>query len=268
MFHRHLIVPTLAALICGGSIAPTAGAVDVLMMQNDLIQFTEQSFIQNVFGNYRTYNAAREHAENALQVQIDFVANAVPLSDDQKNKLELAGRGDIHRFFTDYERVKRGMTFGGIPRDEWQEVWQKTQPLSTRFAAGLHGARSLLAKSITSTLAPEQKEVFDAMKRQRDTDIYLDHIRMTLALIDRKIPLTRQQRDTVTQMLIRGTTPPLFYGQSNSRLYVVLLKMTELPEEELRAVFNQDEWKIVDALLRQARAMERSLQQQLEALGQ
>jgi len=268
MFHRQLIARSLATLLFGCLMALPVAAIDVVMMQNDLIQFTEQSFIQNVFGNHRTYTAAREHSEKALQVQIEFIENAVPLSGEQRGKLELAGHADIHRFFTDYEAVKRGMKFGGIPRDEWQEVWQRTQPLSTRFAAGLHGPRSLLVKSIASTLGPEQRESFSAMKREHEVAIYIDNIRMTLALIDRKVPLTRQQRETITEMLVRTTDPPQFYGQSNMRFYVVLIQMADLPRTQFKAVFNESEWKVIDGLLRQAAAMQHTLKLQQEAVGQ
>ena len=268
MVHRQLIVSSLAALVFGCLTALPVAAAELVVMQNDLIQFTEQSFIQNVFGKHRTYTAAREHSEKTLQVQIEYIENAVTLSDKQRGKLELAGQADIHRFFTDYETVKRGMTFGGIPRDEWQEVWQRTQPLSTRFAAGLHGPRSLLVKSIASTLGPEQRESFDAMKRERDVAIYIDNIRMTLALIDRKVPLTRQQRETITEMLVRTTDPPQFYGQASMRFYVILIQMAELPRPQFKAVFNDDEQKLIDGLLREATAMQRTLKLQQEALGQ
>ena len=268
MFHRQLFARLLAALMFVCLVMLPVAAIDVLVMQNDLIQFTEQAFIQNVFGNHRTLSAAQEHTEKSLQIEIDFIASAVELSDDQRSKLELAGRADIHRFFTDYETVKRGMTFGGIPRDQWQQVWQQAQPLSTRFAGGLHGPRSLLSKAIASTLGPEQQERFDAMKRQHDVAVYADNIRMTLALLDRKVPLTRQQRESIQQMLVRATKPPQSYGEPNMRFYVVVIQMANLPREEFKAVFNDDEWKVMDGLLRQAKAMERTLKIQLQALGQ
>jgi hypothetical protein len=268
MFHRQLIARSLATLVFSCLMTLSVAAIDVVVMQNDLIQFTEQAFIQNVFGNHRTYTAAREHSEKTLQVQIEYIEDAVQLSDEQRGKLELAGHGDIHRFFTDFESVKRGMEFGGIPRDEWQQVWQRTQPLATRFAAGLHGPRSLLTKSVASTLAPEQQERFDAMKRERDVAIYTDNIRMTLSLIDRKVPLTRQQRETITQMLVRTTAPPEYYGQASMHFYVVLIQMADLPRAQFKAVFNESEWKIIDGLLRQAKAMQRTLELQQEALGQ
>lgn len=256
------------ALLAATFGARQSAAAEFIVAQNDLIQFTEQAFIQNVFGNQRSFAAARKQSDEALQVQIDFVENAVTLSKDQRDKLELAGHADISRFFNEYEKVKRGMTFGGIPRDEWQQVWQRTQPLSTRYQAGLHGSHSLFRKTINATLGPEQRESFESMKRDRNVAIYIDNIRMTLSMLDRKVPLMRRQRQEITDLLIDQTEPPEFYGQASMHFYVVMGQMANLREGDLKKVFNDKEWKVVDAMLRQAKAMERTLKLQREALEQ
>ena len=89
----------LLLLVSTGLASGAAAFEIVIANQNNLIQFTEQSFIQNVFGNQRSYAAARKHVQQALEVQLDFVESAVELTDQQRDKLLLAGRGDIQRFF-------------------------------------------------------------------------------------------------------------------------------------------------------------------------
>ncbi|MCG8648238.1 MAG: hypothetical protein MI861_00305 [Pirellulales bacterium] len=265
--NRKLLIwsPLMAALLL---VTPprSAVAVDVVMFQQDLIQFTEQSFIQNIFRNQQSFASARKHCEQALKVQIDFVENSVTLTDQQRRKLELAGRGDIHRFFTDVQRVKRGIKFGGIPRDQWQQVWQKTQPLQARYSAGLHGSNSLFAKTISAALEPSQRETFAATKRKREQAIYEDNIRMALSMLDRKVPLTRRQRLTVTELMLKETSPPTFYGEASMHFYVVLFQMTQVPQDELKSIFADNEWQVVDGMLRQAKAMEHTLKLQQEAL--
>lgn len=267
MTNRSVINRTVAVILIAFCTAmPSAAAFEIVMAAENLVQFTEQSFIQNVFGNQRSYAAARKYAEQALLVQIEFVENAVVLTEAQRSKLELAGHGDIHRFFNDYERVKRGMTFGGIPRDEWQAVWQRTQPLATRYKAGLHGSKSLFAKTVASTLESDQRNSFQEMKKDRDVAIYIDNIRMTLSMVDRKVPLTRRQRETITELLVNETTPPDFYGQANMHFYVVLFQMAKLPEEDLKSNFSVAEWRVLKAMLQQAKAMEHTLNLQRKAL--
>ncbi len=256
---RFIIAVSFLALV---AVAKPASAQ--VVMANDLIQFTEQSFVQNIFGNQRTHAAAKKRTDEALQVQIDFVDMAVHLTDAQREKLELAGSGDIHRFFNDYERVKRGMTFGGIPRDEWQQVWQKTRPLQTRYNAGLHGPKSLFAKTVNSILDENQQHEFEAMKRQREKAIYIDNIRMTLSMIERKVPMTRKQRDAIIELIVDETKPPRYYGQSSMHFYAVLLQMSKVPTEKLRPYFNDDEWKVIAAMIQQGKAMEPHLQAQFE----
>ncbi len=269
IIHRSMIARTGGIILISCCLAALpAGAVQVALAADDLIQFTEQSFIQNVFSNQRSYVAARQHCQQALKVHIDFIDNAVALNEAQRDQLELAGLGDIHRFFTEYERVKRGMTFGGIPRDEWQAVWQRTQPLAARYAAGLHGPKSLFSKTIASALDADQQARYEVIKKERDVAIYIDHIRMTLSMIDRKIPLTETQRDSVIDLLVKHTAPPVFYGQSTLHFYVVLGQMANLPANELKPIFTETEWPIVDGMLRQARAMEATLRLQREAINQ
>lgn len=243
-------------------------AFDIVMADENLIQFSEQAFTQNVFGNQRTYDKAVQHCEQALQVRIDFVVNATQASDDQRRKLYLAGSGDIHRFFTEYERVKRGMRFGRIPRDEWNAVWQKTRPLSTRFAAGLHGPNSLFNKTISSVLNDSQSVEYAAMQKKRATAIYIDNIRMALSMIDRKVALTRKQRDSIIEMMIKETEPPKYYGQSSMNYYIVLFQMTKLPNAALKSLFEEKEWAIINGMLVQAKGMEQTIKQQIQAIEQ
>jgi hypothetical protein len=263
--HKRVVAIALFTLGLGLS---DAGSADFVIAQENLIQFTEQTFLQQVFGNQRSYDAARKQLDQALSVQIAFVENAVELSDEQIDKLELAGRGDIHRFFSDFERVKRGMKFGGVPRDEWQAVWQKTQPLSLRYTAGLHGPNSLLKKTIASTLDDQQRQSFDGMQKDRAVAIYVDNIRMTLAMLDRKVPLTRRQRESVIELLVNETEPPDFYGRANMQFYVVLSQMGKLPQDDLKELFDQNEWRVVQGMLQQAKAIEQTLKAQREALEQ
>ncbi len=265
--NRATLVPAcgVIAIVIGFS-NPRCVALDVVA--NDLIQLTEQSFVQNVFGNQRSDVAARQHAEQSLQVRIDFIGEAIQLTDAQRSKLELAGQGDIHRFFTDYQRVKRSMTFGGIPRDKWQQVWQKTQPLSARYTDGLHGPRSLLAKTVLSTLDADQRTRFATLQKDHDIAIYSDHIRMALAMIDRKVPLTRGQRNDLTDLLVRDTSPPEYYGQTSMHFYVVLGRMSELREKDLKQIFSDTEWPLIKGLMQQGKMIMARLEQQRKMLGE
>ena len=80
MMRFNLRLP-IACVILMIAMAGPLPAERLVAANNDLIQFTEQSFIQNVFGNHRSYAAARKHAENELSLQIEFVDNAVTLTD-------------------------------------------------------------------------------------------------------------------------------------------------------------------------------------------
>ena len=102
------------------------------------------------------------------------------------------------------------------------------------------------------------------MRRARSIAIYRDNIRMSLVMLERKVPLTQQQRETITEVLIKDTKPPEYYGQRTMNYYVVFGKMAE-KEAEVKELFLDAEWKVVGAILRQAKAMQRTLQLQAQA---
>ena len=74
----------------------------------------------------------------------------------QKNKLQLAGRGDMKRFLDRVEE-KRSL-YKGLKVDQIKigEIYQQIQPLKSTLSSGLFGEGSIFFKSIGMTLTAEQ----------------------------------------------------------------------------------------------------------------
>jgi hypothetical protein len=67
--------------------------------------WTDEQIEEWVFGD--NASMARRRAESRLATQILDLDRACKLTDAQKTKLQLAGRGDIKRFFDCFEEFKR-----------------------------------------------------------------------------------------------------------------------------------------------------------------
>src|SRR6516225_3632447 len=65
--------------------------------------WTDEMFDQWVFQQDRNVAGARRRLESQLTLRIDEVDRASQLTDAQKKKLQLAGKGDMKRFFARYE---------------------------------------------------------------------------------------------------------------------------------------------------------------------
>ena len=215
------------------------------------VQFSEASFDKNNFEQL-TAIGARKKCEDSLEASLGLVHAVANLSDAQRAKLELAGQIDIHRFFSDYQIAKQGLRFGSLPRNAWTDMFSKAEkrisPLRDHYARGLHGDASLFQKTLVSTLDQTQYDQVDQLFRERKQNEYARYIRITLAMIDRKVPLTVQQRDTITELLLTKTDPPESYGPANTPIYKVLSQLA-LILEDLQELLSDSEMHVVKELI-------------------
>lgn len=235
----------LASVISG---VPMVHAVIVPLQT---IQFTEESFDRGNFSQM-TSITARKQAEALLSASIAFIAKVTDLDDAQKNKLQLAGEIDIQRFFSEYDAVKRGLQFGSISRDVWQEQFTRArievQPLLTRFSSGLHGDGSLFGKTLQTCLDPEQLNSVEVQRDARKRAIYARNVTLALATIDRTVPLTRKQREKVTEILVTETEPPDVYEISSRLVFQIVGRMDQV-KSQLEPLFSETEWKVVNLMI-------------------
>ena len=220
------------------------------------VQISEGSFDKSNFGQLSQL-AAKKKTEDLLEAQIALIDKAADLTGAQRSKLELAGQIDIHRFFSQYECVKRTITFGSIPRHEWQaqltQMRQKIDPMMLQYAQGLHEESSLFGKTAAMTLDADQYASVRRLRQERAKSTYANYIRVTLAMIDRMVPLTQVQRSTISTLLLSKTDPPRSHGSSTMQLFGVLNQMGQI-EDEIHQLFSEQEWNVISRLIKTAKA--------------
>lgn len=231
--------------------APMAGGFQAVAFE-----VPEETFDQWVFGG-KTASQVTKRLNSLLTLQVDSVERACGLSDSQKDKLQLAGRGDMKRFFDSVEEKRK--KFLEVRRDQnrFNNIWQEIQPLQMKFNAGLFDEKSLFYKVLKRTLDPEQAEQYEQRERERRRFRYEAKVELAVAMIETGVPLRDVQRQKLVKLLLEETEPPPRFGQDG--YYVVLYKAAQLPKERLQPIFDDGQWRAITQLLARGRAMEATL---------
>src|SRR4051794_31427893 len=170
-----------------------AGAVPQVQVQIAQVRAAASSFDLKLFGNLGTVASARVRAEALLRLQVDEVDRAARLTDAQRRRLELAGRGDLRRFF---DRVEEKRTEYMLLRDQQKlaHFVVELRTLRAEYEAGLFGPGSIFARAVATILGPEQ-----AARREADIvgrGLYRLNARAlaVVATLDGMVGLTAEQR--------------------------------------------------------------------------
>lgn len=216
----------------------------------------EENFDQWVFGGTRA-GQANKRLETLLASQVDAVERVCGLSEAQKQKLLLAGRGDVKRFFESADAARK--KFEAVRRDQnaFNQVWQDIQPLQIKFNAGLFGDASLFRKVLQRTLDPEQSARYEQQEAARRKFRYEAKIGLVVAVLESGVPLRDEQRQKLVKVLLEETQTPNKFGQYD--YYVVLCQAAHLPEEKLKPIFDEAQWQALRRLFAQAAGMEVAL---------
>ena len=139
-----------------------------------------------------------------LLLRIDDLDRVCALSESQKQKLRLAGQGDIKRFF---DRVADSSGSSAGQTDPNQNIWQEIQPLQIELNTGLFGDESLFAKTIKRTLDREQTARARGMltKRRRCATGRLPSGLWCMST--RRLGLTEKQRQQFIDLWSRCPSP-------------------------------------------------------------
>jgi hypothetical protein len=208
---------------------------------------------------YGNESRGRDWLEASLKQKVNEMGKACRLSDKQLQKLNLAGEGDIQRFETRVAEIKAQCQTGEIRPNEWNGVFQKTQPLRMELQRGLFGGGSLFQKTLFTALGPEQTARYEQIDRERRAYRYRARVELCIAQFDAIVGLRDEQRRRLMQLMLEKTRPPKNFGQFDR--FIVLVQMSRLPDNTLKSVFDPGQWREVQRRLVQAKRMMPALKQ-------
>jgi hypothetical protein len=214
-------------------------------------RWTDENFDQWVFQQDRNASTARKRLGSMLVIQLEGTDRASPLTDPQKQKLQLAGRGDVKRFFDRYETVKQKFHLIKDDQQKFQEIWQDINPLQTALQAGLFDSDSLFYKSLHNTLTDDQRARHDVVDRERREFSHRASIALAVNTWEQSVPLRDAQRRDLITLLTNQTKMPRKSGSYD--YYLIMYQLSQLAEEKLKPHFDEMQWKIVGQQLAQAK---------------
>jgi len=217
----------------------------------------EANFDQWIFQGRGDANAAQRRIESSLKLRIDELHRVCDLTEAQKQKLALAAQGDIKRFFEQVEATREKFRAVQNDRNAFNAIWQDVQPVQQKLASGLFGETSLLAKTLHKTLTADQRVKYQAMMDERDRYRHRAIVAAALATLENSVPLRHEQHEALVKLIVEKTPPPRIASQYNH--YLVMYRISKLPEKEVHALLDDRQQKLLARQLDQFRGMEQML---------
>ena len=105
----------------------------------------------NIFGSERTDTESRDRLDVLLEVKINEANRQYRITEAERRTLQLAGRGDIKRFFdrvTELREDYEGSVADQIEIRQDKSLLDKIWVLQVKFQSGPFGAGSLFSKAL------------------------------------------------------------------------------------------------------------------------
>ncbi len=234
-------------------------SVTPVFAQQNVIQINQAQLVNMVFQGTSSIDQARQQVDAILAARILILEEIGGLQPDQQELLQLAGRGDIVRFFRALEELMANHNKTQFTNEEWQEFWRKTQPLRQQYQQGLHNQQSLFYRVTQMELQEDQRNKIREYATQRGARHDRVLAKIAIAMIEREIPLTIEQRETLLGWLNeRSEALPVASTQLYYQVFDVMHRLDEIPEEKLRDILLHNEVVALKKILERARVYARS----------
>jgi hypothetical protein len=254
--HQH-VKNTFRTLLTATALAGAvhgAQAVEVVFENGFLLD--ESTFNQWVYGNIRSGVVA----ESEIAVAVESIDRACQLTETQEEKLRLAARGDYARFKQRVEVMREKYAGKMHDQNDVGRIHQEIHPLNVTYQAGLLGPTSLFAKSLRGILTPEQLKKYTANEAARIQSRHDAKISLFVAVLERRCPLTDEQRTALVKLLRDETRPPKRPSQLDQ--YVILVQADRIADEKFSDILDDEQCRVLERMIAQARNLEPHLRQQ------
>lgn len=194
-------------------------------------------------------DTVRNRTRSQLRSALAAVDLACHLSTEQREKLELAGQGDIQRFRDQVDALRLEVVGKSYGQDEIGEVYQRVQPLNRRLQNGLFGSSSLFAKVLPRTLDAPQRALWETLQREQNARRYKARVHLYVLSLQHALALTESQRNELVAALLKWTSPPKTYGDFD--WHYVAWQASQIPIERLGVSLDDAQRKVLEAAMSQ-----------------
>lgn len=235
----------------------------VAVAQNEF-HMTEQQFDSWLTSGSNVRNQSpSEHLQANFEMRLRDIDQLCKLSDEQRDRLQLAGAGDIARFERQVAAVRQELVGKTFDQGKIGEIYSnKIAPLNQAWQRGVFGDDSLFNKILATTLEAEQAETFDAAIEERRNRQHAVVLRVFVAKLERSVPMTAEQRTALLELLDKHSEPPLRSPQQQYAQYLALYQFSLVPEQALNEIFDEKQRTALKQVRQQGQQYKRWLQQQ------
>ncbi len=216
-----------------------------------------------------TFARARPLAEK----RIGRIDDAVGLTPEQRQRLQLAIESDIRRFASEIAEVRSRFAEVRVNLNdqEGQKTWHRFQQEVQRCRQRLRGLfddGSLFAKVLPATLAPDQLSAIEAEARARRSFRWRAIVAATLVKMDETLGLEEKQHELIERTLLEREpalrVDELSPEQDNAHLQqnLVYMVLASADEAAIRKGVSERQWRTLALLMNQGKAMRSWIEQQ------
>jgi hypothetical protein len=220
----------------------------------------DAQFDQWVFGDPGNSRGGRSRLDSLLSLQVDEVGRTCHVSDLDRKKLLLAGRGDIKRFFDLVEEKRRKFDKVKTDQNKVGEIYRELLPLQLALNSGLFGDGSLYAKTLKRILSSQDEVRYQNLVQEKNEFRYKARVELGVAHLEQAVGFRDEQRRKLVDLILRETRPPARFGQYD--YYLVMYQTSQIPQEKIKPLFDEKQWQFLDRQLNQMRGMQHFLRQQ------
>jgi hypothetical protein len=204
---------------------------------------------------------ARRRLESRLKFRIDQIDRVCKLSPEQRSKLNVAGRGDMRRFFAQIDALKAKWADVAIEVDvqalHARLIEQVADSNVVKTETDCFGDGSLYSKVLKSTLTPEQMAVRENTAKDAAIALHRTTVRWAIGSMEPWLHLSSEQREKLEVLLFARTKPPRKFGSYD--YYGLMFQASKLPEKDFKSIFSGRQWEKVEKQLAEARRLEKTL---------
>ncbi len=194
---------------------------------------------------------ANQRLNRLLAQKVLDVAHAARLTETQRQKLLLAGQGDIVRLDDRVDKLRARYQAGPLTEKLHQEIDRENRRTKLDLRGRLFADGSLFEKTLRKTLTAEQFARYEKTDQKRRAFQHCAGVHMTVLRLSTALGLSDDQWKRLEQLLLTETHPAQIIGEPFPAAYfqIVYRQMRRIPEEKLKPLFEPWQWRTLQKKL-------------------
>jgi hypothetical protein len=205
---------------------------------------------ESKLGN-RKNDPANQKLHRLLTQKVLDVAHAARLTETQRQRLLLAGQGDIVRLDDRVDKFRARYQAGPPTQELEQEADRENRRTSLDLRGRLFADGSLFEKTLRKTLTAEQFARYETIDQKRRAFQHRAGVHMTVLRLSTALGLSDDQWKGLEQLLLKQTHPAQIIGEPYPAAYfnIVYRQMRQIPEEKLKPLLEPWQWRTLQKKL-------------------